>query len=128
MRYWQESIGLTRPRVRGAPPPPFAWRPTRSIQRPPRWRTGGRLAGNDLFSGCGGMSCGCTRRPPFRLVAAVDAEYAKPCEGPGRLDCNHTYAANIGIEPFDRNIAELDAEAFAAEVAAQMEPPCGGAS
>ena len=53
----------------------------------------------DFFSGCGGMSCGFVRRPPFRLLAAVDAEMAKPCEGFGKLGCNSTYAANIGIKP-----------------------------
>src|SRR3954454_1679598 len=66
----------------------------------------------DFFSGCGGMSCGFARRPPFRLIAAVDAEMAKPCEGFGKLGCNPTYAANIGIEPLDRNIADLDPQEF----------------
>src|SRR5690349_7286915 len=76
----------------------------------------------DFFSGCGGMSCGFARRPPFRIIAAVDAEMAKPCEGFGKLGCNSTYAANIGIEPIDRNIAELDPEAFFAEVAERTRP------
>ena len=66
----------------------------------------------DFFSGCGGMSCGFARRAPFRILAAVDAEHAKPCEGFGRLDCNATYLANIGIEPIERNIAELDPDDF----------------
>jgi DNA (cytosine-5)-methyltransferase 1 len=69
------------------------------------------------------MSCGFARRRPFKLIAAVDAEMAKPCEGYGKLDCNVTYAANIGLEPQDRNIAELDAEAFFAEIAGCCDPP-----
>lgn len=77
----------------------------------------------DFFSGCGGMSCGFARRPPFRLIVAVDAEMAKPCEGFGKLGCNSTYAANIGIEPMERNIAELDPDTFFAEVAGRMTPP-----
>lgn len=77
----------------------------------------------DFFSGCGGMSCGFARRPPFRLIAAVDAEMAKPCEGFGKLGCNSTYLANIGIEPLERNIAELDPGAFFAEIAARTNPP-----
>src|SRR5688500_13422296 len=64
----------------------------------------------DLFSGCGGMSCGFARRPPFRVVAAVDAEMAKPCEGAGKLGCNRTYADNIGVEPLDRDVAALGPE------------------
>lgn len=77
----------------------------------------------DFFSGCGGMSCGFARRPPFQLIAAVDAEMAKPCEGFGHLGCNSTYAANLGITPLDRNIAELDPQTFLAELAASTDPP-----
>jgi DNA (cytosine-5)-methyltransferase 1 len=72
----------------------------------------------DFFSGCGGMSCGFHRRRPFKLIAAVDAEMAKPCEGFGRLECNPTYEANIGITPLERDIAELDPGEFFAEVSA----------
>lgn len=69
------------------------------------------------------MSCGFARRRPFRLVAAVDAELAKPCEGTGRLSCNATYAANLGVEPLARDVADLDPEAFFAEVADRVDPP-----
>ncbi len=69
------------------------------------------------------MSCGFSRRPPFRLVAAVDAEMAKPCEGFGKLGCNGTYSANIGIEPLERNIAELDPDAFFDEISRRTTPP-----
>jgi DNA (cytosine-5)-methyltransferase 1 len=97
---------------------------------PARHAANGRSCGRqaywpviDFFSGCGGMSCGFHRRPPFRPIAAVDAEMAKPCEGFGRLDCNSTYRANIGIEPLDRDIADLDPQAFFAEVAGRTDPP-----
>jgi DNA (cytosine-5)-methyltransferase 1 len=69
------------------------------------------------------MSYGFARRPPFRLVAAVDAEIGKPCAGKGRLGCNETYAANIGLEPFARDIAELNPRAFLAEIASRTSPP-----
>ncbi len=66
----------------------------------------------DLFSGAGGMSCGFARRKPFKIVAAVDAEHAKPCEGYGSLGCNETYQRNIGIEPFNEDIGSIDTEEF----------------
>lgn len=69
------------------------------------------------------MSYGFAKRPPFAIVAAVDAEMAKPCEGFGRLECNSTYAANVGVEPLDRDVASLDPEAFFAEVAGRTDPP-----
>lgn len=62
----------------------------------------------DLFSGCGGFSYGFAHRRRFRLVAAVDGEEGKPCEGSGTLNCNSTYAANIGVEPLKRDISCLD--------------------
>ena len=77
----------------------------------------------DLFSGAGGMSCGFARRPPFRVVAAVDAEMAKPCEGFGKLGCNSTYAANIGIEPLERDIAALEASEFLKHVSGAWGRP-----
>jgi DNA (cytosine-5)-methyltransferase 1 len=64
------------------------------------------------------MSCAFARRPPFRLVAAVDAEMAKPCEGAGKLGCNRTYAENIGVEPLDRDLAALDPEELLAHLSA----------
>ncbi|MBY0228417.1 MAG: DNA cytosine methyltransferase, partial [Gemmataceae bacterium] len=68
----------------------------------------------DFFSGAGGMSCGFARRPPFRVVAAVDAEAGKPCEGFGKLGCNPTYEANIGVVPFARDISSLEPHEFLA--------------
>lgn len=64
------------------------------------------------------MSCGFARRPPFRVVAAVDAELAKPCAGAGRLGCNRTYADNIGIEPVGRDLAALDPDELLAHLGA----------
>ncbi len=61
----------------------------------------------DLFSGGGGMSCGFHRHPKFRLVGAVDAQNGKPSSGKGSLECNRTYAKNIGIEPLAADIAAL---------------------
>jgi DNA (cytosine-5)-methyltransferase 1 len=77
----------------------------------------------DLFSGCGGMSYGFAIRAPFRLVAAVDAEHAKPCQGFGTLDCNRTYEANIGLAPLDRDIAQLSPEVLLAEANAGCGEP-----
>ena len=77
----------------------------------------------DFFSGCGGMSLGFSRRPPFRIAAAVDAEHAKPCEGFGKLACNETYEANIGIKPLSRDIAELDPRSFLAEIVREGQKP-----
>jgi DNA (cytosine-5)-methyltransferase 1 len=53
----------------------------------------------DLFSGAGGMSFGFSKHPSFRIVAAADAELGKPSTGKGKLQCNSTYARNIGIIP-----------------------------
>ena len=77
----------------------------------------------DLFSGAGGMSCGFARRAPFRLIAAVDAEHAKPCEGYGRLDCNATYEVNIGVKPFERDIARLEPPELARMCASAVGNP-----
>ena len=54
------------------------------------------------------MSLGFHRHAAFELVAAVDAQIGKPSAGRGRLECNQSYAANIGMEPFERDLRELD--------------------
>lgn len=64
----------------------------------------------DLFSGAGGMSFGFHAHPRFRVVAAVDLQYGKPSVGAGALDCNRSYKANIGVSPWDFDLAELDPE------------------
>jgi len=61
----------------------------------------------DLFSGAGGMSYGFRRHPAFQVVAAADAEVGKPSTGLGRLQCNSTYAKNIGITPSRIDLSSL---------------------
>ncbi len=61
----------------------------------------------DLFSGAGGMSFGFHANPAFRIIGAVDAQNGKPSSGAGTLECNKTYAANIGIHPLEADIAKL---------------------
>jgi DNA (cytosine-5)-methyltransferase 1 len=53
----------------------------------------------DLFSGAGGMSYGFHRHPGFEILAAADAEIGKPSMAKGALQCNSTYAKNMGITP-----------------------------
>jgi DNA (cytosine-5)-methyltransferase 1 len=67
----------------------------------------------DFFSCGGGTSAGFSRRPEFRLVGAVDLELAKPSGGPGASDCNPTYYANHGVEPFNRDMMTLEPDEFA---------------
>jgi DNA (cytosine-5)-methyltransferase 1 len=61
----------------------------------------------DLFSGAGGMSLGFHRHPEFRIVAAADAELGKPSSGAGSLQCNRTYACNIGVEPIAVDLSQV---------------------
>lgn len=69
------------------------------------------------------MSCGFARRPPFQLLAAVDAEQGKPSQGCGRLDCNATYAANIGVEPYRHDLSTLTPVQLFTTVATSLTPP-----
>lgn len=62
----------------------------------------------DLFSGAGGMSYGFHKHPHFDVVAAVDAQIGKPSSGKGTLGCNTTYAANVGIEPIECDLSQVD--------------------
>ncbi|MEX2577797.1 MAG: DNA cytosine methyltransferase [Verrucomicrobiales bacterium] len=62
----------------------------------------------DLFSGAGGMSFGFHRHPSFKLIAAADAEIGKPSMGAGTLQCNSTYARNMGFAPTRVNLADLE--------------------
>lgn len=66
----------------------------------------------DLFSGCGGMSCGFHRRSPFRIITAVDLQVHKPSQRTGSLDCNQTYRANIGVEAINKDIGKVNAGKF----------------
>lgn len=61
----------------------------------------------DMFSGAGGMSFGFHANPAFRIIGAVDAQNGKPSSGKGTLECNKTYAANIGVQPLEADIAAL---------------------
>ena len=64
----------------------------------------GTLAFGDLFSGGGGMSYGFAAHPAFSPRFAVDRQVGKPSGGAGSLECNATYAANVGIQPLDRDL------------------------
>ncbi len=68
----------------------------------------GRWTVVDLFSGAGGMSYGFGAHPDFRVVVAADAQLGKPSSGRGTLGCNATYAANLGIEPVQADLAIAD--------------------
>ena len=70
----------------------------------------------DLFSGAGGMSFGFHKHPAFRLVAAADAELGKPSTGRGKLQCNDTYALNIGINPVRCDLSEIPPERLRSEL------------
>lgn len=92
----------------------------------------------DLFSGAGGMSFGFHAHPDFELVGAVDAQLGKPSSRRGALDCNATYALNLGLVPFDHDLAVLDGAGLAALFAGRLAgrrldvlatcPPCTGFS
>ena len=62
----------------------------------------------DLFSGAGGMSYGFHAHPDFKVVAAVDAQIAKPSSRRGSLKCNLSYQENIGIEPINEDLRLLE--------------------
>ncbi len=66
-----------------------------------------KFAAVDLFSGAGGMSYGFHMHPAFRIVAAADAEQGKPSTGRGRLQCNATYARNIGVKPVSVDLSAI---------------------
>ncbi|MEV0150352.1 MULTISPECIES: DNA cytosine methyltransferase [unclassified Nonomuraea] len=91
----------------------------------------------DLFSGGGGMSCGFQAHPSFELVGAVDVEVGKPSTGHGAIECNATYAANIGIAPLATDLAVTQADELAEQLLpagfGDLEillacPPCTGFS
>lgn len=58
----------------------------------------------DLFSGAGGMSFGFASHPSFKVLFAVDSQQGKPSRGPGSLECNATYTANIKLEVKDADL------------------------
>ena len=52
------------------------------------------------------------------MPGAADAEIGKPSAGPGKLGCNASYAANIGVRPVPADLATADP----AEVCSAMGP------
>jgi DNA (cytosine-5)-methyltransferase 1 len=89
----------------------------------------------DLFSGAGGASAGFAAHEDFAVIAAADAQIGKPSSKPGTLGCNETYAANIGIEPQNINLAAIDGATLKTELRLDRDvdvlvacPPCTGFS
>jgi DNA (cytosine-5)-methyltransferase 1 len=91
----------------------------------------------DLFSGAGGMSYGFHMHPAFRIVAAADAEQGKPSTGTGRLQCNRTYARNIGVNPVPLDLSTISPKQLKSALGLADEisisvlltcPPCTGFS
>jgi len=103
---------------------------------PSRTRRGARFWFVDLFSGAGGMSCGFARHPAFQVLAAADAELAKPSMKAGSLQCNATYAANIGIAPVRLDLSAVKPAELRAQLGIGAQkvhvlsvcPPCTGFS
>ncbi|CAN5469741.1 DNA cytosine methyltransferase [soil metagenome] len=60
------------------------------------------------------MSSGFAARPEFKVVGAVDAEFAKPSSPAGSLQCNRTYSDNIGLEVLGADIGTLAPERLSA--------------
>jgi DNA (cytosine-5)-methyltransferase 1 len=96
----------------------------------------GRWAVADLFSGAGGMSYGFHAHPDFQVAGAVDAQLGKPSTGPGKLGCNVSYQANLGVQPLEADLAAADPADICAALglsAGQITvlaacPPCTGFS
>jgi DNA (cytosine-5)-methyltransferase 1 len=92
----------------------------------------------DLFSGAGGMSYGFHAHPDFEVVAAVDAQIAKPSSSKGSLKCNLSYQENIGIEPINADLRLLEPKVLRNIIASDLAnktptiliacPPCTGFS
>ena len=89
----------------------------------------------DLFSGAGGASYGFQAHPAFKLLGAADAEIGKPSTGFGAIDCNETYARNIGLTPINADLGTVSPEALAETLASSVDlsvliacPPCTGFS
>lgn len=88
----------------------------------------------DLFSGAGGMSFGFHAHPAFRLVGAADIEIGKPSDGPGRLQCNSTFEANIGLRPLAADLSTAKPEDISGHFGFRRVdvlaacPPCTGFS
>ena len=79
-----------------------------SSRKPAMDSSSHRTAVVDLFSGAGGMSYGFKAHGAFEVIGAADAEIGKPTSGNGRLQCNATYRNNIGIDPKQIDLGEVD--------------------
>lgn len=103
-----------------------------------RYDSPGRFTFLDLFSGSGGMSCGFHRHGAFEVVGAVDAQLGKPSSPRGSLECNSSYAANIGRAPHEVDLGTVSARELSALIAPALAgrpldvlsacPPCTGFS
>jgi DNA (cytosine-5)-methyltransferase 1 len=89
----------------------------------------------DLFSGAGGMSCGFDSHPSFTIAGAVDVEVGKPSTGHGALQCNDTYAANVGVRPVEMDLGSASPEEVGTALGLTSTPavllacpPCTGFS
>lgn len=92
----------------------------------------------DLFSGAGGMSSGFHAHPLFQMIGAVDAQFGKPSTRESPLQCNMTYAENIGITPIAQDLHLVNGEQLKELLAPVLKgkdltvlsacPPCTGFS
>lgn len=62
------------------------------------------------------MSYGFHAHPQFQVVGAVDAQVGKPSSRRGSLACNDTYAANLGLQPIEADLAKLSGAELRARV------------
>lgn len=58
------------------------------------------------------MSFGFYAHARFRVAGAVDAQNGKPSSGKGTLQCNLTYAANLGIRPLELDLSTINPKAL----------------
>ena len=54
------------------------------------------------------MSFGFHKHPAFKLLAAADAQIAKPSMKRGALECNHTYELNMGFSPVSVDLGMVE--------------------
>ena len=58
------------------------------------------------------MSFGFHAHARFRVAGAVDAQNGKPSSGKGTLQCNLTYAANLGLQPLELDLSTTSPKAL----------------
>ena len=83
------------------------------------------------------MSYGFHKHSAFEVLAAADAEVGKPSTGKGKLQCNTTYAKNIGISPVSVDLSAIPPDTLAEQLGLRQStavsvllacPPCTGFS